>query len=110
MRLAAPHPFSRKRREMRLGGDRQRERARERVERMIPADPGQVERFERTGRPLGRPWTAEEPLPVRCAEQGKHKIAPGIHVVHRYEQLTEAWLAEILGQQFNVSPGKVGWL
>jgi len=92
---------------VRLGGDGQRERRRERVERVVARDAAQVEHLERTPSAVGRAGPAEKPLPMGAAEQRKHEIAPHVHVVDEDEELSKSGLPEILRQQLHVSPRKL---
>ena len=65
MRFTAPGPFGGKRGQVRLGGDRQREGGRQRVERVVARHPAQIERLQGSPGALRRAGPPEKPRAVR---------------------------------------------
>ena len=108
MGLAAPRPFGGERREVRLGCHGQRQRGRERVERVIARQrrrdrrsPGIACRALRRARPAEETWTMGWP------EQREDDVAPRVDVVDGHEQFAESRLSEIVREQFDVAAREV---
>ena len=106
VRFAAPVRIRRKLHEPRLAHAGQRQRRREHVGQESLRAARQILRF---GAPCRRDAAGrrEQHPPIRIADQAEHQIAIGIEVVDHEQQLAEARLAEILGEQLRVAAAQV---
>jgi hypothetical protein len=100
MRFTAPGAFRRKTNQVRIGGDRNRERRRQGIEHVIAADAGEIERLGLPAALEHRP--GKEPCPVALAEEREHHVAPAVHVVREQHQLAESRLSDVLGEKLDV--------
>ena len=108
VRLAAPVALGRKQHQRGLREPRELP-----TRRPAPAGSGRgPRRPDRTPRPTGarrRGPACAERMDRRSsgAEQREHEVAPRIEVVHDDEQLAEAGLSEVVGEQLGVAAGEV---
>ena len=79
--------------------------ARDDVDQVVARQTGEIERLgaARPGRARRRKQRAAE----RLAHQPEDEIAPRVEIVHAEQQLAEAGLAEVLGQQLRVAPAQI---
>ena len=52
-------------------------------------------------------WRREQRAAIRIADQAEHQVPMGIEVVHHEEQLAEAGLAEVLGEQLRIPAAQI---
>ena len=82
VRFAAPGPLGAEPDQVRLGGDRDRQRCRERIDQMIASNAGEIECFQLPRAGFGK-TAREEPGAMRRPEEGEDRVSARVHVVHR---------------------------